>query len=70
MAVANQIFHAKILLVNQTGAVNVGDAVNVGRFFNVLDLGGSAPIGDFAVNAEAGFNFLFDPDLIDQSGGI
>ncbi|PTM59456.1 spore germination protein [Desmospora activa] len=66
MAVANQIFNAKILSVSQTGAVNLGDAVNVGRVFNWKALGPNFPVGDFISNIKANNNFSFDPDVIDQ----
>ncbi|MDR6225021.1 spore germination protein [Desmospora profundinema] len=66
MPVANQIFNAKFMVVDTTGAVNMGNAVNVGRFYNAKSLGGSGPVGDFSANVQGGFNFAFDPDIIDQ----
>ena len=67
MAVANQIFNAKLINVSQTGNINIGDCVNVGKHFNVLDLGGSFPIGDFIANIQGGTNQFIDPDVIDQA---
>ncbi|PTM59457.1 spore germination protein [Desmospora activa] len=66
MPVANQIFNAKILQVASTGAVNMGDVVNVGRLFNQKTLGPNFPVGDFISNIKANNNFSFDPDVIDQ----
>ncbi|MFD1396929.1 spore germination protein [Kroppenstedtia eburnea] len=66
MAVANQIFNAKLLNVSQTGNINIGDCVNVGKHFNVKNLGGSSPVGDFAANIQGGANQFIDPDVIDQ----
>lgn len=67
MAVANQIYNAKLFNVSQTGNINIGDCVNIGKCFNLLDLGGSIPIGDFTANIQGGGNQFIDPDVIDQS---
>ncbi|GGE14812.1 hypothetical protein GCM10011571_15390 [Marinithermofilum abyssi] len=67
MAVANQIFNVKLLWINQSGTVNMGDAVNVRPSSNLKDLGGGNPIGDFAANVCGGTNILFDLDVIDQA---
>ncbi|PTX64886.1 spore germination protein GerPA/GerPF [Melghirimyces profundicolus] len=66
MGVSNQIFNAKLLKVSQAGNINIGDCVNVGKSFNVIDMAGSVPIGDFATNVQGGGNQLIDPDLVDQ----
>ncbi|MFD1425696.1 hypothetical protein JOD24_003066 [Kroppenstedtia sanguinis] len=67
MAVANQIFNAKLFNVSQTGNVNIGDSVNVGRDFNIKNLGGSIPVGDFSANIQGGANQFIDQDAIDQT---
>jgi hypothetical protein len=67
MAVANQIFNAKLLNISQSGMVNMGDAVNVRPSSNLKDMGGGTPIGDFARNVSGGTNIHFDLDVIDQA---
>ncbi|OYD07036.1 spore germination protein [Paludifilum halophilum] len=66
MGTLNNIFSQKIQSVSGPGALNYGNALNIGVESNEKAVGGSFLIGDWGRNATLGLNTNFDSDVIDQ----
>lgn len=70
MPCCNNLFNVKILAVATTGMINLGNSIQVNPTSNIVDMGGSTPVGDGAANVNGGGNSYFDPDFADQLGNF